>query len=71
MVQGEIKPINERGRRAPKGALTWAALAGVVVFVIALIAMFARPAVNRHDGPESTVAGPPAATAGQTPAPGG
>jgi hypothetical protein len=38
----EEKPINEGGRRAPKGRLTWFALIGMIAFVAALFVLFAR-----------------------------
>lgn len=70
MVARRAQPINDGTSRPPRGVLTWAALAGIIVFIVLLITMIARPAMDNRDGGE-TAAGrnTGAAPASQNPPP--
>lgn len=67
MVISKEMPQNERGRVAPKGRLTWMAIAGMVVFAILLGFLFLKPAMKTGgevSAPASDVSGEAAAPAG-------
>ncbi len=60
MVVGQEKPMNERGRAAPRGRMTWMAIAGIVVFLVLLFMLFVRPgAPDKHGGERPTAPGAP------------
>jgi hypothetical protein len=62
-VANQAKPMNERGVTPPKGRLTWMAIIGVALFVILLLAVTLRPAVDRQDGVESGATAPTTSSA--------
>ncbi|WP_068876934.1 MULTISPECIES: hypothetical protein [unclassified Phenylobacterium] len=65
MVARQVKPLNEGAARPQKGRMTWAALAAIVLFVLALAFVILRPIVDRRDGPERE---PPQVNAPRAPA---
>ncbi|MGA0608165.1 hypothetical protein ACO2Q0_19410 [Phenylobacterium sp. VNQ135] len=67
MVVRQEKPMNEAGR-APKGRLTWVALAAIALFLVVLVFTMFKPAAPDNRGGEAPAAA--GAPGDASPAPG-
>jgi hypothetical protein len=69
MVVRQEKPMNAAGQ-APKGRLTWMAIAGMAVFVILLVFLFVKPGTDERSGAGTEPPAAPGAPTDASPPPG-